>query len=261
MRTRVSLFLTSVAFTSMVVTATAQDPLALKECGGLNECTEQDTPVLAAVAPQDQPEVKKRVNPYYPEVAQRAGLEGEVFLKVTIDEKGKVDKVEAIKFSDPVFVDAASKAAEQWEFTPAMKEGKPIRAEVTIPFKFKLAEKVNYNKRDEIMHLQEDVHRLLRGESTKNVKTQIGTSAYAVVGNKDEYLASLFSEKSKWSLLIEGPESKIETSRLALDDSGDMAYLVLKTKPSARRAERFHTVIFSKSKDGAWTIAAWHAGE
>ncbi len=263
MYTRALMYVASVVLTSAIVARTgmAQDPCALRECPELQECTEQGTPALAVAAPQDMPQVKKQVPPHYPELLQRAGIEGEVLLQATIDETGKVVSIKTMKSTNMDFIEAAAEALKKWEFAPAMKEGKPIKAEVTIPFKFKLAEKSGEALREELMNLQKDVHKLLQGEPTDGVKTKIGKSAYAIIGNKQEYLASLFSDKSKWSLLIEGPESKIENTRLAVGDAGDMAFLVLKTKPSATRAERFHTVILSKSKEGSWTISAWQAGE
>jgi TonB family protein len=253
-----SLFVMCIA---IAIPGRAQDPSGLKECSELKECNEHGSAALAVASPQDMPQVKKQVSPHYPEVLKRAGIEGEVYLQVTINEQGKVEKVKTLKTTHQDLVEAAVDAVKQWEFAPATKDGKPIRAEVTIPFKFKLAEKSGEALREELMNLQEDVHRLLRGEPTDGVKTKVGNTAYAVVGNKQEYLPSLFSDKSKRDLLIEGPESKIENTRLAANDACDMAFLVLKTKPSGNRAERFHTVIFTKSKEGQWTISAWQAGE
>ena len=123
-----------------------------------------------------------------------------MFVKAFIDEQGKVEKAEILKSTHEAFSEAAVKAAKQWEFSPAMKDGKPIKAEVTIPFRFKLAEGSDKSKPEELMRLQEDVHKLLRGEAAENLKSQIGTTAYAVVGNKYEHLASLFSDKAKKKL-------------------------------------------------------------
>jgi TonB family protein len=240
--------------TVVTATGTTQDPMGSDVCAA---------PYFAAASAsmlQDQPEVKKRVEPWYPELLKLAGIEGKVLVNVFIDEQGKVEKTKILESTHEAFSEAAVKAAKQWEFSPAMKEGKPIKAEVTIPFRFKLAEGSDKSKRAELMFLQEDVQKLLRGEAAANVKTQIGASAYAVVGNKFEYLSSLFSDKAKRDMLIEGPDSKIEMSRLAVGDAGDMAFLVLKTRPAAGKPERFHTVVFAKSSEGKWTIAAWHAG-
>ncbi len=238
----------------VTATGATQDPLGLDLCG---------VPYYAAApasALQDQPEVKKRVEPWYPELLKLAGIEGKVILNVFINEQGKVEKTKILESTHEAFSEAAVKAAKQWEFLPAMKDGKPIKAEVTIPFRFKLAEGSGKPKPEELMQLQEDVHKLLRGEATDSVKSHIGTTAYAVVGNRYEYLSPLFSDKAKKDLLIEGHDCKIEMSRLVVGDGGDMAYLVLKTRPAAGKAERYHTVVFEKSHDGKWTISAWHAG-
>ncbi len=256
MQTAIVQYMTFLCLMSMVVAAasTTQDPLGLERCA-LSYYAAASASVL-----QDQPEVKKRVEPWYPELLKKAGIEGEVLVQVFIDEQGKVGKTEILKSTHEAFSEAAVKAVKQWEFSPAMKDGKSIKAEVVIPFRFKLAEGSDKSKQEGLMQLQEDVHKLLRGEPAQDVKSKIGTSAYAVVGNKYEYLSSLFTDKAKKDLLIEGRDCKIEMSRLIVGGAGDMACLVLKTLPAAGRAERYHTVVFEKSSDGKWTISAWHAG-
>jgi ketosteroid isomerase-like protein len=49
-------------------------------------------------------------------------------------------------------------------------------------------------------------------------------------------------------------------SHSIVGDAGDMAYMVIKTRPAAGKAERYHTVVFVKTPDGTWKISAWHAG-
>lgn len=90
-------------------------------------------------APYDQaPEAKTMVQPKYPDAATKAGTEGTVYTKVSIDEKGKVTKVVVTKSDAEIFNQASIDAAMQWVFKPAMKDGKPIAVEVSIPFRFKL---------------------------------------------------------------------------------------------------------------------------
>jgi TonB family protein len=260
MQSHHEILLTTVFTVAAVLMAHAspQDPSVTNGCSdGRGSCAF----AAAEIPPQEQPGVKKRVEPHYPEIAKKAGLEGKVWVKVFIDENGHVEKALMDSSTNKVFDEATLQAIQQWEFTPATNNGKPIKCEIVVPFKFKLAESPKYGVREEIKFLQEDVLRLLRGESTESVKIKVGSSAYAVIGKKDEYLPTLFSEKGKRGLLVEGPGTTMEYSRLALDDSGDMAFLVLKTKTPARKAERFHTVIFTKAGDGVWSIAAWHAGE
>jgi TonB family protein len=216
--------------------------------------------VPAGAGPQDQPELKKKVEPWYPTILKEAGIEGTVWLKVLIDEKGYVAKAETLKADHPGFAEAAIAAVKQWEFSPAMKDGKPIKSEVTIPFRFKLADGSLKSKGEDVIRLRDDVHKLLCGEARDKVQCQIGADAYVVVGAKQEHLAALLADKAARDLLVEGPDSKIETSRTVVSNAGDMAYLVLKTRPAPGKGERYHTVIFAKSTDGKWTITAWQAG-
>src|SRR5450759_498460 len=94
--------------------------------------------LLAKDDPQEMLQVKKRVDPKYPAILKVAGIEGEVSVRVSVNEEGTVEKAETIKASNPDFIPATIEAVKQWEFTPATDNGKPIKAEVTIPFKFKL---------------------------------------------------------------------------------------------------------------------------
>jgi TonB family protein len=214
----------------------------------------------AMTGPQDMPEVKKQVAPTYPTILKEAGIEGKVLLKVLIDEQGFVAKAETVKCEHPAFAEAAITAVKQWVFTPAMKDGKPIKAEVTIPFMFKLGDKGLKSKHGNLLQLQDDIIKFLRGEAGDNVKGRVGTTAYAVVGNTYGSLTSFFSDGAKKNLLIEGPDSVVGFKRSVLGDAEDMAYLLLKTKPAPGKPERYHTVVFVKSPEGEWKISAWHAG-
>jgi TonB family protein len=209
---------------------------------------------------QDGPEARKRVNPVYPSLLKAAGIEGEAILKVMIDETGKVAKTEALKYTHPAFVDAATEAVKQWEFSPSIKDGQAIKAEVTIPFKFKLGEGSDKSRHEDLLLLQEDVKKLVRGEPADLVKSRIGTSAYIIIDNEQEFLPSFISEKRKRDLLVGGKSCTIESTRSIVGNAEDMAYFVLKTRPDGGKKERYHTLVFAKSSEGKWTISAWHAG-
>ncbi len=85
------------------------------------------------------PAVVKRVEPVYPELARKAGMEGRVIVKVWIDKKGKVKDVVVLKGATEVLNEAAIKAAKQWEFTPAMMKHGPVDVWSTLTFNFKLS--------------------------------------------------------------------------------------------------------------------------
>ncbi len=89
--------------------------------------------------PYDQPpEAKTQVQPKYPDLATKAGIEGTVWTNVSIDETGKVTKVTISKSDAEIFNQVSIDAAMQWAFKPAQKDGKPIATEVSIPFRFKI---------------------------------------------------------------------------------------------------------------------------
>lgn len=105
---------------------------------------EQDLKIDDDTAPPDfvpyekEPTVVKRVEPKYPDLALRAGLEGNVFVKVWVDKEGKVRKVVLLKSDAPIFEEAAINAAKQWVFTPAVMQKGPVSVWVSIPFRFRL---------------------------------------------------------------------------------------------------------------------------
>jgi TonB family protein len=213
---------------------------------------------VASSHPQEMPRVKKRVDPQYPFLLKKAGVEGEVDIKVVVSEQGTVDKAELIKASNTDFVPAAMEAAKLWEFIPAEKDGKPIRAEVIIPFKFTMGKGAYKSRFDGLDRAQVGVENLLKGEVAESLKSYINPEAYAVIGDRYEHLTSLISEKSKRGLIVDGPGSKIEFSSTIIDDSEDTAFMVIKNRPAKGKPDRYHTVIFMKTLGGEWKIRAWH---
>jgi len=87
---------------------------------------------------EKEPTVVRRVEPKYPDIALRAGLEGNVFVKVWVDKEGKVRKVVILKSDAEIFNQSAEDAAKQWVFTPAVMQKGPVSVWVSIPFKFRL---------------------------------------------------------------------------------------------------------------------------
>jgi protein TonB len=112
--------------------------------GGGGAQIEQDLTIEDEGPPPDfvpyekEPTVVKRVEPKYPDLALRAGLEGNVFVKVWVDKEGKVRKVVTLKSDAEIFVQAAEDAAKQWVFTPAVMQKGPVSVWVSIPFRFRL---------------------------------------------------------------------------------------------------------------------------
>jgi len=80
------------------------------------------------------------VTPKYPDLAQRANIEGTVWVKALVDKEGKVRDVIIVKSSgaNAGFEEAAIDAAKQTVWKPAISNGQPIALWVTYKVDFKL---------------------------------------------------------------------------------------------------------------------------
>lgn len=102
---------------------------------------EDDGPPADFVAVEKEPVVVKKIEPKYPELAMRAGLEGTVWVKMWVDKEGKVKQAVVIKSAAEIFNDPAIEAARQFVFTPAYMNNGPVSVWVSVPFRFKLADR------------------------------------------------------------------------------------------------------------------------
>jgi protein TonB len=102
---------------------------------------EDDGPPADFVAVEKEPVVVKKAEPKYPELAMRAGLEGRVWVKIWVDKEGKPKQVVVLKSDAEIFNEAAVEAAKQFLFTPAYMNNGPVSVWVSVPFKFKLADR------------------------------------------------------------------------------------------------------------------------
>jgi periplasmic protein TonB len=97
-----------------------------------------DGPPPDFVPYEKEPTIVKQVVPKYPDLALRAGLEGNVFVKLWVDKEGKVRKVVILKSDAEIFNEAAIDAAKQFVFTPAVMQKGPVSVWVSFPFRFRL---------------------------------------------------------------------------------------------------------------------------
>ena len=80
--------------------------------------------------------IQKRIT--YPEKARKTGIQGRVFVKAFIDEKGNVVKTEIIKGIGGGCDEAAQNAVKQTKFIPGRQRGKAVKVQVTVPILFKM---------------------------------------------------------------------------------------------------------------------------
>lgn len=79
--------------------------------------------------------------PRYPDLARRAGIEGQAVVKALVDIDGSVMDVQILKSSGNQMLDeSALVAARRWKFSPAKQRDKYVRVYVSIPINFRLVE-------------------------------------------------------------------------------------------------------------------------
>lgn len=86
---------------------------------------------------EQKPAIKKSFAPDYPDFARRAGIQGQVVLKVVIGKDGRVKDINIVK-SVSALDQAAIKAVKNWIFLPGKQDGKFVDVEMLIPVTFKL---------------------------------------------------------------------------------------------------------------------------
>ena len=82
------------------------------------------------------PVVVHHVDAVYPPSALAQREHADVVLALTVDVDGHVSKVSVIESAAPDLDEAATVAARQWTFVPAMRGGKPIASRIRVPFHF-----------------------------------------------------------------------------------------------------------------------------
>jgi len=114
-----------------------EEPMEAIETGG-------DRPAPAAPPKEslpgliEAPTILTRVEPQYPDLPRRAGIEGTVELEVSIDAKGKVTDVEVVRGLPLGLSDAAADAVRRWTYKPARGPEGPVASRKTVRIRFAL---------------------------------------------------------------------------------------------------------------------------
>ncbi len=74
----------------------------------------------------------------YPEIAQKAGVQGKVFILAFVDEDGSVSDAKVVKGIGAGCDEAAIAAIKKCKFSPGVHEGKKVKVKVAIPIEFKM---------------------------------------------------------------------------------------------------------------------------
>jgi TonB family protein len=87
-----------------------------------------------SVAPPEP--LDKSVAAQYPLDAQNAGIEGDVFVEITIDERGVVTDARIVK-SIPALDQEALTIARRWRFAPTLVDGRPVPMKQILGVRFR----------------------------------------------------------------------------------------------------------------------------
>lgn len=82
------------------------------------------------------PRATKQAAPAYPEAMRRYGISGEVVVEMTVGPDGRVLNAAVHESASPGFDEAAIEAVLKWQFTPGIKDGKPVSTEMRVPLIF-----------------------------------------------------------------------------------------------------------------------------
>ena len=87
----------------------------------------------------DPPRPITPIKPVYPDIAQEAGIEGQVLVQCFIDEKGKVKETIVVKgIPNTGLNESAVQALRKTRFRPAKQRERPVGVWITIPINFRL---------------------------------------------------------------------------------------------------------------------------
>lgn len=213
-----------------------------------------------------EPVVVSMKEPAYPALALKAGMEGKVWVKIWVDRSGVPRDVVVIKSDHEVFNGSAVEAARQFRFRPATIKGKPVDVWVSVPFRFKLADKrepaptdtVNGGFPKEIINFARTV---LEGgvPDTASVRKVSGEHAQAIAGGYLEPLAMALKEQREGKKTIEEPGRKVAFFTGGMADDGKSGYLVARTEKGENDTHpHYHTIVIQQDAGRNWTIVHWH---
>jgi len=74
----------------------------------------------------------------YSEEARKAKIEGNCVVSVVVDKKGNPTNLRVIEGLGMGLDEKAIEAVKQWKFAPALKDGKPVVAQIAIQVSFHL---------------------------------------------------------------------------------------------------------------------------
>ncbi|MFN8393681.1 MAG: M56 family metallopeptidase [Bacteroidia bacterium] len=123
--------------------------IAMVVLGCAKALPDEDLPEIAAESMPENFQEKPDLAPspqnlgtlgvQYPDAAKNRGIEGKVVARLLVNERGLVQQSKIVKQPHPLLVAAVAAKVPNLVFTPAIHQGKPVKAWITIPFAFVLS--------------------------------------------------------------------------------------------------------------------------
>jgi TonB family protein len=226
----------------------------------------QDTsrPPADVVRVDSDPMIVERKEPVYPEAAINANLEGEVWVKAWVDRQGRVRDVQILKSDSEIFNKSVIEAARGFRFKPALVKDKPVDVWVTLPFKFRLAEKpssVDHKRYDELSQFVRDVLECKAVDSTR-IRALVFPEAYVAIGGEYIHLIDAIRSQAGAHKILEQPNRKITFTKYDMNMNGDASFMTVKTEGKGRNSKpRFHTLVMFSNAKGEWVIQEWNCSQ
>lgn len=86
-----------------------------------------------------EPTKLKHVDPVYPDIAQRANVQGVVILECVISPAGRVTDIKVLR-GIPLLNAAAIDAVKQWTYKPTLLDGVPVSVVMPVTVQFRLVD-------------------------------------------------------------------------------------------------------------------------
>ena len=87
----------------------------------------------------EPPRPLTRPPPRYPSALANDAISGRVVVSFEVNDDGRIEAVEILQSSHPLFAQAVQAALVQWRFAPARAaSGETVRARLRLPFEFKV---------------------------------------------------------------------------------------------------------------------------
>ena len=75
--------------------------------------------------------------PAYPDVARKAGVEGDVVLRAYVSSDGRITDLRVLA-GPPILARAAIEAVQQWRYEPIKMNGRPASVVTTLTIAFRM---------------------------------------------------------------------------------------------------------------------------